>query len=143
MRTSLCQRGSQVPSGVRLLDLSDLFRRPGGHHRPTLFAAFGPEVDDVIGRLDDIQVVLDHHECVAGIEQLPERGEQLRDVVEVQPRGGLVQDIQQPLTAMRRQMRRDLDPLRLAAGQRGRRLAEAQIPESDLVQDLQPPQHFR
>src|SRR5215471_14456852 len=40
-------------------------------------------------------------------------------------------------------MRRDLDPLRLPAGQRRRRLTEAEIPEADLVEHLQPPQHFR
>ena len=44
---------------------------------------------------------------------------------------------------MRRQVRRDLDPLRLAARQRRRRLAEPQVAEADLVEHLQPPQHLR
>ena len=93
--------------------------------------------------LIDVEVVLDDHERVARLEQLAERREQLRDVVEMQPGGRLVEDVEQPLAAVRRQMRRDLDALRLAAGQRRRRLAEAQVAEADLVEHLQPPQHLR
>src|SRR5262245_65185292 len=40
-------------------------------------------------------------------------------------------------------MRRNFHPLRLAARQRRRRLTEAEIAEADLVEDLEPPQHFR
>ena len=69
--------------------------------------------------------------------------EQLRDVVEVQPGRRLVEDVEQPLAAVRRQVRGDLDPLRLAARQRRRRLAEPQVAEADLVEHLQPAQHLR
>ena len=55
----------------------------------------------------------------------------------------LVEDVQQPLAAVRRQVRRDLDPLRLAARQRRRRLSETEVAEADLVEHLQPPQHLR
>ena len=95
--------------------------------RPPAFAAFRAEIDDVVGRLDHVEVVLDDEQRVARFEQLPERGEQLRDVVEVQTGRRLVEDVQQPLAAVRRQMRGDLDPLRLAARQRRRRLAEPQV----------------
>ena len=44
---------------------------------------------------------------------------------------------------MSRQVRRDLDPLRLAARQRRGRLAEAEVAEADLVEHLQAPQHLR
>ena len=108
-----------------------------------VLAAFGPEIDDVVGGLDHVEVVLDDEQRVAGFEQLPERGQQLRDVVEVQAGRRLVEDVQQPLAAVRRQVRGDLDPLRLAARQRRRRLAEPQVAEADLVEHLQPAQHLR
>src|SRR5256885_14379835 len=76
-------------------------------------------------------------------EQLLERGEQLRDIVEVQTGGRLVEDVEQTLAAVRRQMRGDLDPLRLSARQRGCRLAEPQISEPNLVEHLKAPQHLR
>jgi hypothetical protein len=41
--------------------------------------------------------VLDDEQRVAGLEQLAERREQLRDVVEVQAGRRLVEDVEQPL----------------------------------------------
>jgi hypothetical protein len=32
--------------------------------------SFGPEVDDPVGRLDDVQVVFDHHNGIAVVHQL-------------------------------------------------------------------------
>ena len=143
VRAALGEDGPQVPPGVRRLDLRDLLRRAGGDDRPAVFPAFRAEVDDVVGRLDDVEVVLDDEQRVPGFEQLPERRQQLRDVVEVQAGGRLVEDVEQALAAVRRQVRGNLDPLRLSARQRRRRLAEPQIAEADLVEHLQPAQHFR
>ena len=108
-----------------------------------VLAAFRTEIDDEVGGLDDVQVVLDDQQRVPGFEQLPERRQQLGDVVEMQPGGRLVEDVEQTLAAVRRQVRRDLDALRLSARQRRRRLAEPQVAEPDLVEHLQAPQHFR
>ena len=87
--------------------------------------------------------MLDDQQAVAGLQQLAERGEQLGDVVEVQPGRRLVEDVEHAVAGVRRQVRRDLDPLRLAARQRRRRLAEPQVAEADLVEHLQPAQHLR
>src|SRR5689334_12331554 len=40
-------------------------------------------------------------------------------------------------------MRRDLDALRLAARQRGRRLAQTEVAQPDLVEHLEPAKHLR
>ena len=69
----------------------DLLRRAGGDHVAALLARLGPEVDHPIGRLDHIQVVLDHDHRVAQIDQPIEHVEQLGQVVEVQAGGRLVQ----------------------------------------------------
>src|SRR5206468_6803155 len=104
--------------------------------------AFGPQVNQIVRGLDDIEVVLDDEQGVPRLEQLPERGEQLRDVVEMQARGRLVEDVEKPFTAMRRQVRRDLDPLSLSTGQRRGWLSQTEVTEADLVEHLQTPQHF-
>jgi len=80
--------------------------------------------------------VFDHEQAVARQQELPERRQQLRDVVEVQSRGRLVENVENAIARVGRQVRRDLDPLGLAARERGRRLSETQIPETDLIEDL-------
>src|SRR6202161_435040 len=55
---------AEVPAGVTRLDLSDLLGRTGGEYRATARAAFGAEVDDPVGGLDHVQVVLDQDDRV-------------------------------------------------------------------------------
>lgn len=55
-------------------------------------AAFGTEVDDIVGTLDDIQIVLNHYQRMAPFYQGIEGMEQALDVVEVKTRGRLVED---------------------------------------------------
>src|SRR5262249_48082097 len=52
-------------------------------------------------------------------------------------------DVEQALAAVRRQVCRDLDPLRLSARQGRRRLTESEVAEPDLVEHLQSPQDLR
>ena len=114
MRPPFGERRAKILSGVRRLDLRDLLRGPGRHHHPAAFPAFGAEVDDVVRGLDHVEIVLDDEQRVARLEQFPEGGEQLRDVVEMQAGGRLIENIEQPSAAMRRQVRGNLDSLRLA-----------------------------
>ena len=104
--------------------------------RPPSGPAPGPEVDHPVGGLDHVEVVLDEQHRVAGVHQVAEDTQQLVDVVQVQPGGRLVEDVELAAAAPRaeRQLARDLDALRLAAGERGRGLAQAQIAEPHLLQ---------
>src|SRR3954452_7775212 len=43
----------------------DLLRRPGGDDGAALLAALRPHVDDAVGGLDDVEVLLDHDDRVA------------------------------------------------------------------------------
>ena len=61
---------------------------------PPPIAPFGPEVDDPVGGLDHIQVVLDDDDRVARVDQSVQHLEQLVDVVEMQAGGGLVEDVE-------------------------------------------------
>ena len=44
------------------------FRRAHAHHLASASAAFRPHVDQPVGGLDDVQVVLDHGDGVAGAQ---------------------------------------------------------------------------
>jgi hypothetical protein len=59
---------------------------PSGDDQAAGVAAFGAEVDQPVAGADHVEVVLDHHQRVAGIQQLAQGAHQLGDVVEVQAR---------------------------------------------------------
>jgi hypothetical protein len=54
---------------VGLLDLRDLLGRAPGHQAAALLAALGAHVDHAVGGLDHVEVVLDHHDGVALLDQ--------------------------------------------------------------------------
>ena len=78
---------------------------------------------------DDVEVVLDHDQRVAGGDQPAQRRDELRDVGEVQAGGRLVEQEQRAALRACRAAHRascagELQALRLAAGQRRHRLPE-------------------
>jgi hypothetical protein len=87
----------------------------------------------VVGRLDHVEVVLDHHHRVAGVDQALQHLEQPADVLEVEPGGGLVEDVEGGPGGAAPQLGRQLDPLGLAPRQCGGGLAEADVGEADVV----------
>ena len=126
----------------------DALGRPFGDHAPAALAALGPEVQDPVGLGDHVQVVLDHHHGVAGVDQAVQHAHQPLDVGHVQAHGGLVEQVQgglgapprarvRGLGAHARELGDELDALRLAAGERGAGLAEREIAEADVAQQLQ------
>ena len=80
-------------------------------------AAFGPHVDDPIGGLDDVKVVLDHEHGVSLIGEPMQHAEQLCDVMEMQPRRGLVEYVQGLTRRPPPQLFAELDALGLATRQ--------------------------
>src|SRR5262245_5775600 len=92
--TRAAEHPAQVLAGVALLDPGDLLGRAGGDDAPAALAAFGPEVDDPVGALDDVEVVLDDDKRVARVGEAVEDDDELSDVLEVQAGGGLVEDVE-------------------------------------------------
>ena len=82
----------------------------------------GPEVDDPVGVRHDRLVVLDDDDRLAGVDEPVQQAEQLLDVGEVQAGGRLVEHVDPALLS---HVGGELEPLPLAAGQRGERLADA------------------
>ena len=106
---------------------------------PAAVAAFGTEVDDPVGRLHHVEVVLDHEHGVAVVDQALQHAEQPAHVLEVEAGGGLVEDVERAPGGALAELGRQLHPLRLATRQRGRGLAEAHVAEADVDQRLQVP----
>src|SRR3546814_5757959 len=74
--------------------LRHLLLRPFRHDLPTLVAAFRAQVDDPVGRLDDLQIVFDDDYRVALLDEGVEDFEELAHVLEVEAGGGLVEDVE-------------------------------------------------
>jgi hypothetical protein len=75
--------------------------------------------------------VLDHDDRVALIDQLVQHFQQLGDIVEMQARGRFVEDVERAAGRAPGQLLGELDPLRLAARQRRRLLADLDVAEAD------------
>ena len=108
-----------------------------------LVAAFGAELDDVVGGSDDVGVVLDDDDSVAAVEEGAEGGEEFLDVVEVEACGGLVEDEEDGLVGgpafvsgvlAEAEEVGELDALALAAAEGAAVLAEGDVAEADVVQ---------
>ena len=110
---------------------------PSAMIAPAARAALGPEVDDPVRGLDHVEVVLDHEHRVAVVDQPVEHLEQLLDVGEVEAGRRLVEEVERLPGRAPRELGRQLDALRLAAGERRRRLAEVDVAEPDVEQRLE------
>ena len=72
----------------------DLFGGAGGDDLAAGVAAFGAHVDDPVGGLDDVQIVLDDEEGAAAFDELAEGAKEFGYVIEVEAGGGLVEDVE-------------------------------------------------
>ncbi len=88
-------------------------------------AAFRAQIDDPVGGLDHIEVVLDHHDGVAFVAQPMQHIEQLCDIVKMQPGRRLIEYVERPAGGAFRQLAGQLDALGFAARQRGLRSVRA------------------
>ena len=123
--------GQKLP-GKAVLALDDLFRRALRHDHAAAVTAFRAQVDDPVGALDHVQVVLDDT-TVFPCRPAAAARSAATDVVEVQAGGRFVQQIERLARIGAAQLVRQLDALRLAAGERGRRLAQDRVAQTDLL----------
>ena len=106
----------QKPAGVGFRVAGHFFRGARGHEFAAAVAAFRAQVDEVVRGLDDLQVVFDDDDRVAFVHQAVEHQEQLFDVRQMQPGGGLIQDVEGAAGGPLAQFPGEFEALGLAAG---------------------------
>ncbi len=84
------------PPSVTNLSLGDRDRRPHRHDPAAGVAPLRSQVDHPVGRGNDVELVLDHHDGMSQIGQSVENLEQALDVGKVQARRRLVEDDRAP-----------------------------------------------
>ena len=104
--------------------LLDLLGRAAAVISPPTVARAGAEVDQVIGRLDDLAVVLDQDQRVAQVAEVPQRAEQPGVVARVQADRRLVEHVEHAGQAAA-DLAGQPDALALAAGERRRAAGQA------------------
>ena len=138
-----CEQALEKPRRVAAGVPRDFVGRALGDQLATAGTGLGPEVDDPVGRLDHLEVVLDDDHRVAQVGQAVDHVQQLADVVEVQAGGRLVEDVKGLARVGPRQLGGQLDALGLAAGERRRGLAQRNVTQAHVVQGLQDPADSR
>ena len=117
-----------------------------GHHLAASTAAFGAQVDDPVSLGNHVQVVLDHQHTVPGVDQAVQHADELVNVGHVQAHGGLVEHIQSvrrfvaapaDFVAHFGELCDQFDALRFAAAQGGRGLAQRQVAQAHVFEQLQ------
>ncbi len=122
------QRGAGARVGLR--------HRGGralGDDHAALGAGAGAEIDDPVGGADDVEIVIDDDHARPGAREVGEGLVEPRHLGRVEAGAGLVED-EERAAARLAQGARELDPLRLAAGERGERLPEREVAEPELAE---------
>ena len=135
-RSFQCRASARVLGRCTTRRCGDFFGRAAGHDSPAPFAAIGADVDDPVGRLHDVEVVLDDEHRVAGVDEVVQHFQQQLDIGEVQAGRRFVEQVQRAAGRFFHQLAGQLDALGFAAGERGRRLADLDVVEADVVQRL-------
>ncbi len=101
-----------------MLAFGNLFRSAAGKEIAACIAAFWTEVDDVVGTLDDLEVMLDDNDSVTARNKRIEGSKKLLDIVEMQACRGLVEDKDGRIVLLNSKVVSELYALVLAAGLR-------------------------
>src|SRR6202043_650803 len=83
----LLERARQIFCGMRMGIARHLLRGARGHDFPAERPALGPQIDHPVCRLDNVEIMLDHHDGSAAVEELAKGGQELLNIVKVQARG--------------------------------------------------------
>ena len=112
------QNGLEILPGKRVRVFRHLLRRAGGNNGAAAAAALGTQVNDIVCPLDDVQIMLNDNNRVAGFDQLIQHLNQTVYVGNVQTGGRLVQNIDGLPGVAARQLVCQLDALGFAARKR-------------------------
>ena len=114
-----------------------LRRRALGDDVAAVLARARAHVDEPVGAAHHLLVVLDDDHGVAEVAEPLERADQPVVVALVEPDRRLVEDVEHA-DELRADLRREPQPLRLAARERRRRAVELEVADADVVEERQP-----
>ena len=115
----------------------DVRGEPLGDDLAPVLARAGPHVDEPVRGAHHLLVVLDHEHGVAEVAEPFQRPDQPAVVTLMEPDRGLVEDVEHA-HELRADLRREPQPLRLAARERPRCTVEVEVPDPDVVEERQP-----
>ena len=132
---AIARAAAQVPGPCATLAVAcDFLRRAAGDDAAARVAAFGTDVDDPIGRFDDVQIVFHHQHGVARVDKLVQHFRSSSMSAKCRPVvGSSSRYIVRPVDFLH-QFAGQLDALCLAAGERRRRLSDLDVVEPHRVQ---------
>ena len=116
---------------------SDIFGGSGDDEFASSVTSFRTNIDDPVGGLDDVEVVLDHHDAVALLDEALKGFQQDGDVIDVETGGRFVKDEKSSSRFMSSQACSQFEPLGFPAAQDIQRLAELQVVEAYIGKELQ------
>ena len=137
VRCDACEPPGEIRAGDRAGLAEQSRDRARVDELAALAARAGPEVDHVVGRLDERALVLDHDDSVAGVREPPQHSGETRGVARVQSHGRLVEHVERARERAA-ERGRQRHALRLAARERARLAAERQVAEAHVHQEAQP-----
>ena len=120
---------AQIAARHRGLVGCNIGRRSLCDDAATLDATARAHVDDPVGAADQVQVVLDDENGRSPLDEVLEHVDEDLHVIGVQSDGRLVEDEERAVLPSPH-FRCQFEPLRLAAGQSRRRLAERQVAQT-------------
>src|SRR5581483_7494099 len=129
VREELPRRGAAVAR--------DLRRRPFGDDLAAMYAGAWAHVDQPVRAAHHLLVVLHDHDRVADVAQPLERADEARVVPLMEADRRLVEDVQDA-DELGADLRRQPQPLRLAARERRGRAVEREIADTDVVEEREP-----
>ena len=133
---------TEETGGVAEGTVGDLLGGAGGKDLSTFTTALGSHVDNPVGELDDIKVVLDDDDGVASIDKFLQDIHQDSDVLEMQAGGGLVENVERLAGVFLREFGGQFDSLAFSTRKGGGGLAKFDVAEAyildglDLAEDL-------
>src|SRR4051812_15008182 len=122
---------------MRTFDGRNLFGSSAGNDPATVRATFRPQVDNVVGALDDVDVVLNYDHCITHGDQSLQHVEQFVHVSEVKTGRRLVEYVDGSSGRAFGKFFGEFNSLSFATGKRRRRLTELDVAQPDIEQSLQ------
>ena len=104
----------EILTGIGLLTGRHLLRRTGDDYGAAPVSAVRPQIDDIIRRFYNVQIVFDDHHRIPRVYQTLQNLDQPVHIGKMKAGRRLVQDIHGLSRHSLRQFRRQFDPLRLA-----------------------------